>query len=264
VRYGFWLGQTTSLIFLLVVGALALQRRGQHAAAGVALAIAAFVKLTPVVLALPWLWRGPRRAFAWFCAAGAALWGLSLAVAGWGLHAQYVARVRAIGASVLAAYNNQSLPAFVTRFTLPADAAREWRIYPLPPVATIVTLAVVGAIVAAMALLLARSRDEARWRPLAEATAFVVILLAPTIAWTHYFVALLPVFAALVAARRALWLPVAAAAALLCRPLVPSQNHWPGRGPLALSLPTLAALLGAALVVVAAMMLRTCSARPRT
>src|SRR3954470_6479876 len=46
--YGFWLGQTTAAIVPMILGALALQRRGMAWAAGLLLAIAVFIKLTPI------------------------------------------------------------------------------------------------------------------------------------------------------------------------------------------------------------------------
>ena len=89
VRYGFWLGQTTALIFPLVVGAVVLQRRQRMLAAGLAVAVAVFIKLTPVVLVAAWLWRGPRRAALWFAVFLALLWTASLATMGVASNAQY-------------------------------------------------------------------------------------------------------------------------------------------------------------------------------
>ena len=45
--YGFWLGQTSAVIFALVMCAMALQRVGFPLSAGGALAVATFVKITP-------------------------------------------------------------------------------------------------------------------------------------------------------------------------------------------------------------------------
>jgi hypothetical protein len=263
VRYGFWLGQTTSLIFLLTLVALALQRRGRPAGAGLALAVAAFVKLTPAAFALLWLWRGPRRAAAW-CAGGlAALAALSVAVCGWPLHAEYLERVRAIGGTVLAAFNNHGLPAFVARFDLPPGAHADWTIYPLTTKTQLISAVLLAGFAAAAVRYLRRipAEHEGRWRALAEAAVFVFVLLAPTIAWSHYFVALVPVLAALAGAgahrQAGLAVAMAAALALLCRPLVPAQDVLRATGSQVIAAPTLAALL---LAVVLLVVLRTCAA----
>jgi hypothetical protein len=89
-----------------------------------------------------------------------------------------------------------------------------------------------------------------RWRPLAEALGFLAILLAPNIAWTHYFVFLLPVAAVLVAQHRAgSWAPIALGAvaiALCCRPVLAAQDRLPSTASLLLvSMPTIAALVAA-------------------
>ncbi len=250
VRYGFWLGQTTAFIFVLMLLALLLQRRGRDAAAGIALALAAFVKLTPIVLAAIWLWRGPRRAFAWFAGALALLWGVSLAVMGSGLHVEYLARMRHIGRTVLVAYNNHSLLAFLTRRRVDDEAIHYWRQH-TPTASDQAILALLVAVVAAAALVLVRrvpAERDADWRPLAEGLAFVTILLVPSIAWTHYFVLLLPVVA-IAASRRPLpgapgvYAALTLAFLLCSRLLIPDQTAFSPAAHHVVAGPTFAALI---------------------
>ena len=227
--YGFWLGQTTAVMLPIVIGSLALQRRGRDVAAGLLLACAVFIKLTPAVVAAVWLWRGPRRAFVWTVAGVAALWALSIAAAGAPLHEAYVRRVLSIGRVVLVSFNNQSLSAVLGRMQLPHAAWFDWRMYHPGAALAVIHAAILGVIaVSAVASVarLPRERPE-RWRPLAEGFALLFMLLAPNIAWTHYFVFLLPVMAIVVAESGGTVAPrIAAAAAfvLCCRPLLAPQD----------------------------------------
>ena len=249
--YGLWLGQTTSAVFALTMGAIALQRRGRLAGAAICLALAAYVKLTPIVVAAVWIWRGPRRAAIYCGVALAALWGLSLALMGAGPNIEYLQRVDEIRGIALVSYNNHSLLAFLARFEAPPLDRLHWRM--LTPGADV--LAGNGVMLAAGALAafvvyrrIARQPDE-RVRPFLEALALLAMLLVPNIAWTHYFVFLIPIAAIVVAMREADDLPVlvlvAVAIALCSRPLLEPQNVAPAAShdPLLLSLPTFAAVV---------------------
>jgi hypothetical protein len=246
--YGFWLGQTTAIILPMVTGAMILQRRDRYWAAGLVLALATFIKLTPIVIAVTWLWRGPRRAFIWTLAGLGALWGLSIAIGGIALNMAYVERVRAIGRSALVAYNNHSLLTFYARPLTEPAAWRDWRLYE-PPTAAVVASAIslLVLLVAAIACFLrSRSNGCERGRRTAEGFALLLTLLGPTIAWTHYFVFLLPVIAIVFAQTRALGARVLAVSAfmLCCWPLLPVQ-HVQTSSELAIRVagPTLAALI---------------------
>lgn len=255
LRYGFWLGQTTAIIFPLVMGAVLLQRRGHAATAGALLALAAFVKITPIVLALVWAWRGPRRAAVWCAATLGMLWAVSLAVLGPAVHAAYVARVALIGSRVVIALNNHSLLAFTSRFWFPRTAWVDWRVYPPPPTASWLTLFVVAGGAAALWMALRRAPHgqdgDQRWRRVAEGFAWTAMLVAPGIAWTHYFVFLLPVMAVVVrdwpGRSRGGWGIVTASFLMCCRPWLPAQETvHVVLGPVGLARttgPTLAAIL---------------------
>jgi alpha-1,2-mannosyltransferase len=258
--YGLWLGQTTSAVFALMIGGIALQRQERPVAAGICVAIAAYVKLTPILLALVWIWRGPRRAAVYCALALAALWGISVAVMGAGANLEYLHRVNEIRKVALVAFNNHSLLAFLARFeTDPIDRLR-WRM--LTPgtgvVALNLAILAVGAIVAFIAYRRLAARSEEQTQPFVEGLALLAMLLVPNIAWTHYFVFLIPVAAIVIALRRSGDLATVAmpavAIALCCRPFLAPQNLEPPNvhNTLLISLPTFAAvLMFAALVRVA-------------
>jgi alpha-1,2-mannosyltransferase len=250
VSYGLWLGQTTAAIFVLVLGALAFQRRRQFAVAGLLLAIAAFVKLTPSVLALVWLWRGPRRAFAWFAGASAGLWGISIATLGLEVHLEYLTRIREIGGTVPVAYNNHSLLAFLTRRHVDEDAIRYWQPHASSAGDQALLVVFVGLLLVATLIVVGRIPRESdeRWRAVAEGLAFSAILLVPSISWTHYFVMLLPVMAVILAhgsgATRPIVYAASAAIFLLCSsPVMPDQLEFDPSSRQLVAGPTAAALL---------------------
>ena len=255
VRYGLWLGQTTTAIFVLVLSALALQRRRQFAAAGLLLAMAAFVKLTPSVLALLWLWRGPRRAFAWFAGSSAGLWGISIGTLGLEVHLEYLARIREIGGTVLVAYNNHSLLAFLTRRDVGGDAVRYWQQHASSAGDQAILLLFVGFLLVTTLILVGRIPLEFNegWRALSEGFAFLAILLVPSISWTHYFVMLLPVMAVILAhgpaVSRNLAYAMSAVVFLLCSTwLMPDQVAFDPSSRRLVGGPTVAALLATAVL----------------
>ena len=86
--------------FLLV---LVVERMRNHAPvfAGVALAIAAAIKIYPVFFALFWLFSREKRAFGAFVVAGALIGATSVIWAGWPLHQVFLDQVRLISGSIL-------------------------------------------------------------------------------------------------------------------------------------------------------------------
>jgi hypothetical protein len=250
IRYGFWLGQTTAFIFPLVMAAIVLQRRGRSVAGGLAIAAAVFIKLTPVVLVATWLWRGPRRMVAWFALFLAVLWTASLVTMGLASNVAYLSRIVSISRVDLVAFNNQSLLATLSRPWFPPSTWIHWHMQDPPAAARLLTWTIlaIGTLAASYWLVRVPVSLESRWRNPAEGMAFVLMLLAPNIAWTHYFVFLLPVMAIVLAERRAgsiaPCLAVAIAFALCCRPILPGQDQPPSTtSALLVSLPAVAAVI---------------------
>jgi hypothetical protein len=257
IRYGLWLGQTTPVTFLLVMLSLWLAERGRPVAAGLALSLPAFVKLTPLLFALAWAWRRDQRALVSLAGALACWSILSIAVCGVGPNLEYLGRLREIGATTVVAYNNHSLAALLSRPVQPAAEIYRWLMVtpPLPVQAAIGIAAAVMLLVTWLALRPLASAPRTR----AACGALAALgLLIPGIAWTHYFVLLVPVGIHLWEEARevrgtAFYRVALAAALLLCsRPILPDQVD-PRRGPgLLLGGPTLAALIIWALIVLLA------------
>ncbi len=88
--YALYQDQPQILVAFLTVLALERAERGRPGFAGAALALAAAIKIYPALFALCWLAAGQRRAAASFAVAGAVLGGLSVFLAGWPLHMQFL------------------------------------------------------------------------------------------------------------------------------------------------------------------------------
>lgn len=262
IRYGFALGQTTPFIFALTMGALLAASRARPLTAGSLLALAAFVKLTPLAFAIAWIAAKRWKALAAMAAVFAALALLSIGVAGLAPHLEYVERVRDIGRSTVIAFNNHSLPAFVERFGRPN--ASLFTIIPVAP-STRVFVALAAVLMIALAAWSVRRVDTVHRERLVAASCAVFVLMIPTIAWTHYFVLLVPVGVAIweLAPSRPARGAVVAALLLCSRPL--AMDHVKiERGPIGMIVgPTIAALLLYATVVLASRRLtHTGSSKP--
>jgi hypothetical protein len=241
VRYALWLGQTTPLVFLCLVGAVALVRSGRPLSGGLVLALAAYLKLTPLVFVVLWAWQRRWRAVLGLGAGFGFLCVLSFASMGPALHVAFAHRIADIARITLVSFNNHSIGAFLTRPTVAHDEVYRFLMLPPTPLARIATVGVACGLAVAPALLL---RDD-RHSPLGECCAFLFMLLVPSISWTHYFVLLLPCAAAAWSSSERGRFARPLAAALLCtcmRPIIGDNAHLDRDHGLMLAGPTLGAL----------------------
>ena len=181
----------------------------------------------------------------------------SVAVFGVELHGAYLSLLRTVGSQVVVGYNNHSLVAFLTRFSgiAPRDAFN-WGPHPVIP--WVRWTGIAGIALASLTIGIGLFRipviREDRWRPLAEAAAIIMMLLVPPLSWTHYFIFVIPLVLALIAAteptaRRALAFPIAVIVLLCSRPLL--MDHVAHGRFFSIEIiggPTLALLLAIALV----------------
>ena len=88
--------QPQILVSFLIVLGIERGRAGRPVWAGAAMALAAAIKLYPVLFALAWLLRGHYREVLAFAIVGSGLALLSVALTGWPLHAAFLDQVRVI------------------------------------------------------------------------------------------------------------------------------------------------------------------------
>ena len=107
------LGQTQILVFFLCLLAFERYIAGAFFAAGVALALAACLKITPAAFALIFLFDRNGRALAAFMVSGMVMLALSYAVAGPELHLTYLSHLRTISAYIYASFFAFSFETFL-------------------------------------------------------------------------------------------------------------------------------------------------------
>ncbi len=212
-KYAMLLSQTHIIFVLLTVIALVCGRRGAPLWAGVWLALAAAIKITPAFLVVYWLVNRQTKAALSFFVSSVVLHAITIAITGPALMMQYVHNLSAISNILLVSWNNQSFAALALGSRFDVKELVHWRAFPLPPfIKTLSLLLTLGFTIAGG--LLDRSMDDRAARdnkPSAPPYGAVIAMLAATmfapIAWVHYYILLMiPVMLILAALRtKASW-----------------------------------------------------------
>lgn len=198
------LGQNQPQILVSFLILLAIERSERRAdiAAGIALALAAAIKGYPALIVLVWLMSGNCRAAVAFAAAGGALAALSVALAGWPLHGDFLRASRAIAGTGLLtnlSYNLDSVlgntvladrVAFIlSPYRDPALGDRAgWFLYARPGWLVLLGLLLQIAALALTARAL-RGRVASGQRAAIWAAGLTFATLAGPVAWSYYYIA---------------------------------------------------------------------------
>ena len=210
------------IVACLVLAMVAAQRRAAPVA-GIALAVAVFIKVLPGALLLYWLVQRRWACAAW-CAAGLLLLVLlSLAVAGLPLNLSYLDSMKDMASQLTPSLWNKGLPALLYDAGVEdLDNSVILRLVPLPEWIRLSALLVMLAGFGAALRGARRRRDD----PPADAAGMMAMILISTLclpnAWVHYFTILLPalvVWAAMVPSRPAIVAMAAVQAVLVSWPL---------------------------------------------
>lgn len=105
--------QPQMMVSFLIVAAFAAAQTERARTAGVLLALAASIKVYPLFFIVIFIGRRDWRAVSAFIVAGAALGGLSVALAGWALHAEYLHLLNVVSRSVIVSTFSFSIDAVV-------------------------------------------------------------------------------------------------------------------------------------------------------
>lgn len=187
--FTFGAGQANYVILLMVTLGLAASERVREASAGLAIAVATAIKLTPGLLLAWFLWKGRWRLVAWG-AAGVILLGLSgLPFVGWEPYRVYTLEMVPLLARGCAHWVNQSLAAFLSR--LQGVSMFEWS---LAPGDQAVRHGVQGAALALVAFMawLTRPAGSNEQMRLGFALVLMTTLFLSPISWIHHSVLTLP------------------------------------------------------------------------
>jgi hypothetical protein len=205
------LGQNQPQILVAFLVLLAIERSesGAPVAAGIALAFAAALKGYPAMLALVWMITGQRRAVVSFAAAGAGLGALSVALAGWPLHAEFLKASGLVAGTGMMNNLSYTIDAalgktifadrvqfILSPFRDPSMGDRAgWKLYPKPGWTTAMGLVLQVAVLTALALALRTTSDRTRRGAMWAAGLTFATIVAP-VGWCYYYlapVAFLPV-----------------------------------------------------------------------
>ena len=188
------------LLFLMAAGLLALVK-GRDGAAGLCVALAAAIKLTPVVLIVWMAWVGRRRAAAWGAGLFAGFTLLSAALAGWSNLVLYVTGFLPLLSRGAATYANQSINGFLNR--LLTDQSLTVFGFSDEPAAVWWATRLSAAGLLGAAFVLTRPRRvpwppeparDARHLALGYSLVVLTSLVVAPISWEHHYVlALVPV-----------------------------------------------------------------------
>ncbi|WP_138732328.1 glycosyltransferase family 87 protein [Modestobacter excelsi] len=224
VRYGLWLGQTTPLILLLTIGAVALARR-HPVLAGLLLAIPVSIKITPVLIAGWWLLdRRRRTALLGLLGGLAGLALVQLVLVDRSVVTAFVTALRHVQRTTTTGFSNQSLIAWLEDLHVTDPQGS----YPTLEVTGWVSALSTGLLVVVVVAVLSRAVRMQRAGIDAERFAAAGLLTASlpftSLSWTHYCVLLLVPAAVLVSAARSgagrwPYLAVAVLVALNMQPL---------------------------------------------
>ena len=207
-QYSMRLMQTHVFFVLATVAAVLLANRRRPLVAGLLLALAATVKITPGVLVIYWLvrrqWRAALSAAAW----SAVLWLLTRLIAGPQLMATYSATLQWISHTLLPAMNNQSLAAWWMDFSIQVKFD-SFRPLPLPSGLRLVCSGLLVLTAVLGGWLDRRHNDRSGVAPMGALVTMVGATAFAPIEWTHYSIVLivpLMVFAQYARPQRAPWL----------------------------------------------------------
>ncbi len=227
-KYAIFLAQTHILYIAMTVLALILAERRKGVPAGILLAMAAAIKLTPGLLVIYWLLTRRHRATISFIVSFVALTALAPVLLGSGLMREYLRSLAYNSNVLLLAFNNQSFAAWWVSLRASRLEALHWYSYQLPAGLKWVSdgLSLTAAIAGGLMDRRIRERypsPDAAPPPVGAAFTLMAATVFAPIAWIHYYIVLLiPAMFFLQEARvRRQWIWIA------CTVLILVLNYYP-------------------------------------
>lgn len=187
--------QPSILVAILTLLAVERSVNGAPRRAGAYLALAAAIKLTPVLFLLIFLQRRDWTALRWFAGVGLALAGASLALAGVPSHLEFLQSLRLAGTSTLVSFVNLSARSLVDYALAlfgnePTRYAERFYVFSLPHAAHLLSSAVNAVAFAAISAWIVRKAQRLEPTTAAVASTFVLSVALPLfgpLGWQHYY-----------------------------------------------------------------------------
>jgi len=183
--------------FLMVLG-VERTRAGSPVIGGAAMAIAASLKLYPVIFALLWWAQGERKATGAFTLIGGAVGLASVVVAGWPLHAEFLSEIKVISGSVLTTFFTYSLDPTIAealfsdqmrqipslKVLQPGELSAGWSVMAKP---TMWRLLDALLLISATVFLYHTAKGSHGQDPLFWPMAFTLIALLSPLSWGYHY-----------------------------------------------------------------------------
>jgi alpha-1,2-mannosyltransferase len=187
--------QPQILVSFLILLAIERERSGYQLLGGLALALAAAIKLYPAIFAIFWLCAGRRTAFASFTISGAILGLISVYVAGWPLHRAFLHEISTISSTVLFSAANFSFDPLIAYLFVGQSNMTEitsevtggttnWHVYQKSTLWNIASIAAQLAGVALLGVLSWRTRLK---DPLFWPVAILVVSWFSPLSWLYHY-----------------------------------------------------------------------------
>ena len=185
------LTQTHIIFLLLAFLAVLWARSGQSVMAGISLALAAAVKITPGAIVIYWLMTKKRKAAQSFVFVSMAIFGVTLLALGRAITTDYMHSMSRVSNILLLAAGNQSFAAWLMGNFFYKKQAFGFHIYPLPLALKVVCYALVVASTIVGGLCDRRlAQLKTGLAPFGAVFALLGATVFTPIAWAHYYVIL--------------------------------------------------------------------------
>ena len=191
--------QPQIFVSMLIILAIERSRSGHDLAAGAVMALAASIKLYPVLFALIWLASRNYRALSAFLAVGGALGFGSILIAGWPLHQEFLDQIKIIAHSFISCQICMNVDATLTQWVMSTFLVEEIGIRD-PDASEVVNVVVsvkpqlyrtldrvfMVAALAALYFAATRASETRLYRSIWPATFIAVALFSP-LTWSYHY-----------------------------------------------------------------------------
>ena len=205
-KYSLWLVQTHSIFMALALASVVCANKNQSKVAGFMLAVAASIKLSPAFLIFYWGAKRQYLAILWFFIGALAIALLSFGLVGLDINLIFLKNIiNRVANTLLVSFNNQSLAAWWVYGPNMESELLDWKSLDLPSY-----LKFFGAALSAVLLILVGVMERVFGKTSLQqgATACISVLVITAfspIAWTHYYIVLVPAAMVLMQARLTLF-----------------------------------------------------------
>lgn len=190
-QYLLRLAQPHIIIVAMTIASLIFAEARKKHAAGILLAIAAFIKISPGFVALYWLAKKNYQALISFLFFGLILVVSSSLVMGFESTVEYAKNLHRISNTLLIAFNNQSYAAWIMYGERSPNELFGWYSYPLPMFVKLISLSLLCLVIVLAAVSSSIYQNTRMAHAFGAATTLVAICVFTPLSWSHYYIVMI-------------------------------------------------------------------------